>query len=86
MRCAASNAPAIREVVRNPRGAEGVAAYRRFNSRIASTAPDHGPDIGARHRRAGEFFRLADRGAEQRPLAIYGSAKRLNNMGLAGEP
>ena len=30
--------PVIRQVVRNPRGAEGVAAYRRINSRMGSTA------------------------------------------------
>ena len=44
------DAPAIREVVRYPRGAEGVAAYRGFNPRIGSTAADHAPDIHAQHR------------------------------------
>jgi hypothetical protein len=32
------DAPAIREVVRKPRGAESVAAYRGFNARSGSTA------------------------------------------------
>jgi hypothetical protein len=44
----------VRQVVRNPRGAEGVAAYRGFNSRIGSTAAHPAPDIPAQQRRAGE--------------------------------
>src|ERR1035441_3274508 len=32
---------AIREIIRNPRGAEGVAAYRRLNVGVRSTPADH---------------------------------------------
>jgi hypothetical protein len=54
-----------------------VAAYRRLNSRIGSTATHHVPDIRAGHRPRPEFLSLADRGAEQRPLAIIRAARRL---------
>lgn len=37
--------PAVRQIVRNPRGAEGVAAYRGFNPRIGSAAAHDVPDM-----------------------------------------
>jgi len=37
--------PSVRQIIRNPRGAEGVAAYRGFNARIGSTATHHAPHI-----------------------------------------
>lgn len=37
--------PAVREVVRDPRRAESVAAYRGLNSRCGSTAANHAPDL-----------------------------------------
>jgi len=72
------DAPAVRQVVRNSRGAEGVAAYRRCNSRIDGTAAHHVPDIRARHRPRPELIFLAKRGPEQRPLAIIRDTRRLD--------
>lgn len=45
---------------RNPRGAEGVAAYRGFNSLIGNTAAHHSPDILARHGERGKLLGFAD--------------------------
>src|ERR1039457_6956109 len=70
MRYATSMRPPFVEVVRNPRGAEGVAAYRGFNAGVRSAAAHHVPDIRARHRPRSESLRLPDRGAEQRAIPI----------------
>jgi hypothetical protein len=72
------DASAVGEVIRNPRGADSVATDGRFNSRIRSTAPDHVPDIDARHRLAGEDTGFADCGAEQRPLPIPSDSRRVD--------
>src|SRR5437764_290953 len=72
------DAPAVRQVVRNPRGAESVAAYRSLDAGIAGTASHHLPDIGARQRPRPEFLCLADRGAEKRPFAIVREARRFD--------
>jgi len=70
--------PAVREVVRNPRGPEGVAAYRGFNPGTSSTAAHHVPDIRARHRPGPKLLFLAERGPEQRPLAVISDTRRLD--------
>jgi hypothetical protein len=49
---------------RNAGGAEAVAVYWGFNSRIGDTAAHHAPDILARHGRRGKLFRFADGRAE----------------------
>jgi hypothetical protein len=72
------DAPAVGQVVRNPRGAEGVAAYPSFNAGVGSTAADHVPDIRARHCAPAECLCLADRGAEQRAIAVAAEACRLD--------
>jgi len=66
--------PAVRQVVRYPRGAERVAPNRGFNSPIDRTAAHHAPDIPAQYRPRGELRRLADRGAEHQPLAVARNA------------
>ena len=67
------SAPAVRQVIRNAGGAEGVAAYRRFNVGVCGAAAHHVPDIGARERPLPELLCFADRGAEQRSSAIPAS-------------
>src|ERR1017187_2110294 len=64
----------VRQVICYAGGAEGVAAYRGFNSRIGSATAHHVPDIRTRHRPRPELLRFSERGAEQRPLAIIGDA------------
>src|ERR1039457_4205546 len=68
----------VRQVICYAGGAEGVAAYRGFNSRIGSAAAHHVPDIRARHRPRPKPLCLADSGPEQRPLAIIRDTSRLD--------
>lgn len=68
MRLRDLDTPPIGKVIGYASGAERVAAYRRLNSRIGSTAADHAPDIPVQHRPLGQLPRFADRRAEQRPL------------------
>jgi len=62
--------PAVYQVIGYAGGAKRVATYRRFNPCVESPAAHHAPDIAAQHRPRGKVRRLADRGAEQRPLAV----------------
>jgi len=47
---------AIRQVIGNPRGAEGMAPYRRLNTRRLSTAADHAPSVYPRHGTVRQFL------------------------------
>src|SRR5229473_4248944 len=64
------DAPAVRQVVRYPGGAKGVATYRSFDARIGCTAAHHVPDISARYHTRTEFLGFTDGSTEQRPLAV----------------
>ncbi len=68
------DAPAVRQVVRDPGRAERVTAYRGFDAGVRSAAAHHVPDILARHPPRPELFGFPDRDAEQRPLGIAGDA------------
>ena len=65
---------AVRQVVRDPRGPEGVAADARLDAGVGRAAAHHVPDILARHPPRPELFGFPDRDAEQRPLVIAGDA------------
>ena len=69
---------AVRQVIRNPRGAEGVAPYRGFDSRIRNTAAHHAPHILARHGKRRKLFGFADGRAEQPRPAVVLDASRFN--------
>jgi hypothetical protein len=68
----------VHEVVRNPRGAEGVAPYWRSDSGARGTVAHHVPDIRARHGLVRKSAGPADHGAEQRPPAVAARACRLD--------